>query len=171
MKNVSWEYNRLNNINKIEKRHLWVRPIEWLKLNFASCVVHQARSLDVLILCFIYNVFLWTKPTIWLLILSFKKINRSRVFFIISDRVVLSYKRKAKPPRRPVREKRGTNLKQEKVGQAGFLVPAFFLLLLVFLLFYCVPYFVAVSLWHFSWPPSMMIWCHTTSSASGLIFS
>ena len=26
--------------NKIEKRQLWVRPIEWLKLNFASCVVH-----------------------------------------------------------------------------------------------------------------------------------
>ena len=29
---------------KIEKRQLWVRPIEWLKLSFASCVVHQTRS-------------------------------------------------------------------------------------------------------------------------------
>jgi len=26
---------------KIEKRQLWVLPCEWLKLNFASCVVHQ----------------------------------------------------------------------------------------------------------------------------------
>ena len=35
---------------KIEKRQLWVRPIELLKLNFASCVLHQTRSLDVFIL-------------------------------------------------------------------------------------------------------------------------
>ena len=40
----------------IEKRQLCVRPIEWLKLNFASCVVHQTRSLDVLIPYFIYNL-------------------------------------------------------------------------------------------------------------------
>ena len=40
----------------IEKRQLCVRPIEWLKLNFASCVVHQTRSLDVLIPYFIYNM-------------------------------------------------------------------------------------------------------------------
>ena len=25
---------------KIEKRQMWAQPIEWLKLNFASCVVH-----------------------------------------------------------------------------------------------------------------------------------
>ena len=25
---------------KVEKRQLWVRPFEWLKLNFASCVVY-----------------------------------------------------------------------------------------------------------------------------------
>ena len=32
-------------LNEIRnKRQLWVRPIEWLKLNFASCVVHQTRS-------------------------------------------------------------------------------------------------------------------------------
>ena len=40
---------------KLEKRQLCVRPIEWLKLNFASCVVRQTRSLDVFILYFIYN--------------------------------------------------------------------------------------------------------------------
>ena len=45
LKNVSCEYDRL--LIVIE----W-----WLKLNFASCVVHQASSsLDVLIICFIYN--------------------------------------------------------------------------------------------------------------------
>ena len=27
--------------SKVKQRQLWVRPIEWLKLNFASCVVHQ----------------------------------------------------------------------------------------------------------------------------------
>ena len=27
-----------------EKRQLWVRPIEWLKVNFASCVIHQTRD-------------------------------------------------------------------------------------------------------------------------------
>ena len=32
------------------------RPIEWLNLNFASCVIHQTRSLGVLILYFIYNI-------------------------------------------------------------------------------------------------------------------
>ena len=39
-----------------EKRQLWVQPIEWLKLNFASCVVHQTRSLGVLIRYFIINM-------------------------------------------------------------------------------------------------------------------
>ena len=39
-----------------EKRQLWGRPIEWLKLSFASCVTHETRSLGVLILCFIYNM-------------------------------------------------------------------------------------------------------------------
>ena len=42
---------------KVEKRQLWVRPTEWVKLNFASCVVHQTRWLDVLILYFICNMF------------------------------------------------------------------------------------------------------------------
>ena len=31
-------------LQKVEKLQLWVRPFEWLKLNFASCVVHQTRS-------------------------------------------------------------------------------------------------------------------------------
>ena len=30
--------------------------MEWLKLNFASCVIHQTRSLGVLILYFFYNM-------------------------------------------------------------------------------------------------------------------
>ena len=41
-------------LNKtLKNRQLLARPIEWLKLNFASCAVHQTRSLDVLILYFI----------------------------------------------------------------------------------------------------------------------
>ena len=36
---------------------LWVQPIEWLKLNVASCVIHQTRSLGVLILYFIICTF------------------------------------------------------------------------------------------------------------------
>ena len=34
-------------IKKVEKRQLWVRPCEWLELNFASCVVHQTRSYNM----------------------------------------------------------------------------------------------------------------------------
>ena len=45
LKNVSCEYDLF----------------EWLKLSFASCVVNQTRC----------SCFLWTKHTIWLLILSF----------------------------------------------------------------------------------------------------
>ena len=30
-------------LKKVERRQLWVRPFEWLKLNFASCVVHHTR--------------------------------------------------------------------------------------------------------------------------------
>ena len=37
----AWRWSFLQ---KVEKRQLWVRPFEWLKLNFASCVVHQTRS-------------------------------------------------------------------------------------------------------------------------------
>ena len=58
LKNVSCEYDRVNGWNstlqatrvpgnkfiKVGKRQLWVRPCEWLKLKFASCVVHQTRS-------------------------------------------------------------------------------------------------------------------------------
>ena len=50
-------------LQKVEKRQLWVRPFEWLKLNFASRVVHHTR---------LYNTevcLIWTKPTTWLLIL------------------------------------------------------------------------------------------------------
>ena len=65
----SW---RFSTFKKVEKRQLWVRPIEWLKLNFAICVLHQTRSLDVLILSFLIW-FLWTKTTMWSIILSFTK--------------------------------------------------------------------------------------------------
>ena len=60
-----------------------MRWIEWLKLNFASCVVPQTSSLGVLILFFMYNMVLCTKPTIWL-ILSFTIFTegRSRVFYV-----------------------------------------------------------------------------------------
>ena len=47
---------RSYSLHEIEKRQLWVRPIEWLKLNFASCVMHQTRSLSVLILYSIHNM-------------------------------------------------------------------------------------------------------------------
>ena len=62
----------------IAKRQLWVRPFEWLKLNFASCVVHQIRSHDII--CFLWSI---NKPTIWWLILSFTE-NRTSVFYVLS---------------------------------------------------------------------------------------
>ena len=34
-------------LQKVQKRQLWVRPFEWLKLNCASCVVHQTRSYNM----------------------------------------------------------------------------------------------------------------------------
>ena len=76
---------------KIEKRQLWVRPIEWLKFNFASCVrgtidtfvgrAYSIPGISFIIWC------LWTKLTIWLLILSFTNFTegRSRVFYISSS--------------------------------------------------------------------------------------
>ena len=53
-----WRYARTaaNLQKKSKKRQLWVRPIKWLKLNFASCVMHQTRSLGVLIPYFIHNM-------------------------------------------------------------------------------------------------------------------
>ena len=74
---------------KVEKRQLWVRSLEWLKLNFASCAVHQTRSLDVLILYMYFIEYtskhvLWTKPKTWLLVpgTQFHKKNRSRLFYV-----------------------------------------------------------------------------------------
>ena len=34
---------------KVEKRQLWVQPFEWLKLNFASCVVLCTENETILI--------------------------------------------------------------------------------------------------------------------------
>ena len=83
---VGSRYDFLFRFIKNWKRQLWVRPIEWLKLNFASCVVHQTRSLDVLMLYLIIIWCLCTKPTVWL-ILSFTNFTegRSRVFYILSS--------------------------------------------------------------------------------------
>ena len=39
---------------KVEKGQLLVRLIECLKLNFTSCLVHQPRLVEVIILYFIY---------------------------------------------------------------------------------------------------------------------
>ena len=54
---------------KVEKRQLWVRRFEWLKLNFASCVVHQKRLYHT---WYRFCEQLRSKPT-WLLILSFTR--------------------------------------------------------------------------------------------------
>ena len=79
----------------IEKRQLWVRPIEWLKLNVGSCVIRQTRPLGALVLYYIpfvicniyaYHIIiwcLWFKSTIlWLLLIlssiSFM-VSRSRM--------------------------------------------------------------------------------------------
>ena len=72
MKNVSCEYDRWNGWNST--------------LQAAWCVIHQTRSLDVLNLYLVFHLwYVWclsTKPTIWLLILSFTAVftqGRSRV--------------------------------------------------------------------------------------------
>ena len=49
-------------LKKVEKRQLWVRPCEWLILN--SQAAWYIRHVCII-------RFLWTKRTIWLLILSF----------------------------------------------------------------------------------------------------
>ena len=58
----------------------------WLKLNFASCVIRQTRSLRVLVLCSNSNMGvrdLHPRCIIWLLILSSTSfmVGRSRVFY------------------------------------------------------------------------------------------
>ena len=56
-----WHRSFFSFIKKVEKRQLWVQTFEWLKLNFASCVVHQTRS---------HNMVFVNKPTICLLYTS-----------------------------------------------------------------------------------------------------
>ena len=68
------------------KRRLWVPPIEWLKLNFARCIVHQTRSLGVLIQEFIYNMVFVNKTYDMVINTQFRKIYR-RSF----ARVLLEY--------------------------------------------------------------------------------
>ena len=60
----------------------------WLKLNFASCVMRQTRSLGALVLYSILVICcLWIKSTIWWLILSSTSfmVDRSLVFNIYSS--------------------------------------------------------------------------------------
>ena len=51
----------INMLQEYRKCQLWVRPIELLKPKFASSVMHQIRSLGVLILYFFFKSRLWTK--------------------------------------------------------------------------------------------------------------
>ena len=52
---------RCNFLLKVEKRQLWVRPFEWLKLNFASCVVHQTRSYNMVFVDETYDMIINTQ--------------------------------------------------------------------------------------------------------------
>ena len=91
---IKWREVRPSSTNETQVfikswKTLAVSTTDWMvELNFASGVVHQTRSLDVLILYHGISFiiwFLWTKPTIWLLILSFtKKKKCSRVFHVLS---------------------------------------------------------------------------------------
>ena len=67
LKNVSCEYDRLNGWNSTLQAAWNVRHVRWTCLFYISSIMW----------------FLWTKPTIWLLIPSFAK-SRSRVFYVLS---------------------------------------------------------------------------------------
>ena len=71
MKNVSCEYDRLNGWNSTLQAAWCNRHVRW------TCLF----CISFIIWC------LWTKPTIWLLILSFANFteDRSRVFHILSS--------------------------------------------------------------------------------------
>ena len=61
---------------KVEKRQLWVRPFEWM-VETQLCKLRGTSDRNVRWTCLFYISFiiwfLWTKPTIWLLTLSFTK--------------------------------------------------------------------------------------------------
>ena len=66
-----------------EKRPLWVRPNEWLQINFATAwYIRHVRWACLFYISFIIW-FLLSKPTIWLLILSFTIKSFARVLYFI----------------------------------------------------------------------------------------
>ena len=62
---------------QVEKRQLWTRPIAWLKLNFAAA--WYIRHVRWTYLFYVSSIicFLWTKGTIWLLILILREVVRA----------------------------------------------------------------------------------------------
>ena len=60
LKNVSCEYDRLNGWNSTLQAAWYIRHVRWTCLFYISFII----------------CFLWTKPTIWLLILSFTKYKK-----------------------------------------------------------------------------------------------
>ena len=71
LKNVSCEYDRLNGWNSNLQAAWYIRHVRWTCLFYISFIIW----------------FLWTKPTIWLLILSFtKKIARACSMFYSYER-------------------------------------------------------------------------------------
>ena len=71
LKNVSCEYDRLNGWNSTLQAAWYIRHVRWtclfytLSISFTKC-------------------FLWTKPTIWLLIQGFTRQNVRAGFFVLS---------------------------------------------------------------------------------------
>ena len=62
LKNVSWEYDRLNGWNSTLQAAWYIRHVRWVCLFYISFMIR----------C------LWTKPTKWLLILSFTNLTEVR---------------------------------------------------------------------------------------------
>ena len=62
-------------LKKVEKRQLRVQPFEWLKLNFASCVVHQTHSYNMVFVNETYDMIINTQ---------FYTKYRPRVFYVLS---------------------------------------------------------------------------------------
>ena len=78
-----WTWDRYSAFSlKVEKREVWLRPAEWLKLNFASCVVH--------ILCFTLNmVILQQKRSIHRT--NEDEANNNKVLFSINTYIYLPH--------------------------------------------------------------------------------
>ena len=66
---INWVHDRLNGWNSTLQAVWYIIHVRWTCLFYVSFII-PAR-------------FLWTKPTIWLSILSFTT-NRSRVFYVLS---------------------------------------------------------------------------------------